>query len=99
MASLLPCFALQWLLDESLMSVGFPQSPIRSARKLCKTVFSTLSAGCLAPLEFVAMAVNAISPGPGRPAERLLAGRGWGAFVFAGALVVAVTWFVIHLPV
>lgn len=45
------------------------------------------------------MTVNTIVSPSRRPKERLISGRGWGSFFFVSALVVAVTWFVIHLPV
>lgn len=43
-------------------------------------------------------AVNAKSITSRRPRERLLSGYGWGSLALAATAIVAVTWFVIHLP-
>jgi len=42
---------------------------------------------------------DAISTPSRRPRERLLSQLGWVSLVAAGAAIVAVTWFAIHLPV
>jgi hypothetical protein len=43
--------------------------------------------------------VNAISGTSRRSTERLLSNFGWGWLFAAGAAILAVTWFAIHLPV
>jgi hypothetical protein len=47
----------------------------------------------------IADAVGTISSTPRRPKERLLSTSGWGWLFAAGAAILAVTWFAIHLPV
>ena len=49
--------------------------------------------------ENIAQAVNRISVASRKPKERLLSGLGWGWLVTAGAAIIAVTWFVIHVPI
>jgi fructoselysine-6-P-deglycase FrlB-like protein len=44
-------------------------------------------------------AVRAISSTSYRPKERLLSKFGWGWLLAAGAAILVVTWFAIHLPV
>jgi hypothetical protein len=44
-------------------------------------------------------AVRAISSTSYRPKERLLSKFGWGWLIAAGAAILVVTWFAIHLPV
>ena len=46
----------------------------------------------------IAEAVSTVSMTSRRPRERLLSGLGWGSLSLAATAIVAVTWFVIHLP-
>lgn len=47
----------------------------------------------------IAQAVNTISGTRQRPEERLLSGLGWLSLVAAGGGIVAVTWFVVYVPI
>lgn len=47
----------------------------------------------------IAESVNTTSGTLRRPKERLLSGFGWASLLAAGAAIVAVTWFVVHVPI
>lgn len=47
----------------------------------------------------IAHSVTAISGVPRRATERLLSGYGWASLLAAGAAIIGVTWFVVHVPI
>ncbi|HLY07204.1 MAG TPA: hypothetical protein VKR31_15770 [Rhizomicrobium sp.] len=47
----------------------------------------------------IAEGMTGTSGAPRRPRERLLSAFGWTWLFAAGAAIVAVTWFVVHLPI
>lgn len=49
--------------------------------------------------ENIAGAVTDTSGASRRPRERLLSAFGWVSLLAAGGAIVAVTWFVVHLPI